>query len=137
MSQENVEIVKRTYDGINHAYETGEYLQPIEELCHPDVVLRTSGMFPESGEYYGYAGLREFTTNQAEAFEQMSVQCAEFIDAGDRIVVPVRFGGKARHTGISATFTVAHAWTIRDGKVAAIDMYQQRSEALQAVGLEE
>src|SRR5204863_8510593 len=105
VSQENVELVRRSYDVINDAYKTGDYLRPIEEVCHPDVVLRTSGMFPESGEYHGYAGLREFTRNQAEAFEQMSVQPAEFVDAGDQIVVPVRFGGKARHTGIETMFS--------------------------------
>ena len=137
MSQKNVEIVKRTYDGINDAYKTGDYLQPIEEVCHPDVVLRTSGMFPESGEYHGYAGLREFTSSQAEAFEQMSVQPAEFVDAGDQIVVPVRFGGTARHTGIETTFSVAHVWTILDGKVSRLDMYQSREDALKAVGLSE
>jgi uncharacterized protein len=134
---DNVEIVKQTYDRINHAYETGDYLRPIEEVCHPDVVLRTSGMFPESGEYLGYVGLREFTTSQAEAFEQMSVQGAEFIDAGDRIVVPVRFGGKARHTGIETTFSVTHVWTIRDGKIARLDMYKTREDGLKAVGLTE
>ena len=137
MSRENVEIVKRSYDGINDAYKTGDYLRPIEEVCHPDVVLRTSGMFPESGEYHGYAGLREFTSNQAEAFEQMSVQPAEFVDAGDQIVVPVRFGGKARHTGIETTFSVTHVWTIHDGKVSRLDMYRSREAALKAVGLAE
>jgi ketosteroid isomerase-like protein len=94
-------------------------------------------MFPESGEYRGYDGLRQFTMNQAEAFEQMSVQPAEFVDAGDRVVVPVRFGGKARHTGIETTFSVVHVWTIRDGKVSGLDMYQSREDALQAVGLSE
>ena len=94
-------------------------------------------MFPETGEYHGYAGLREFTTNQAEAFEQMWVQPAEFIDAEDRVVVPLRFGGKARHTGIEAAFSVVHVWTIRDRRVSRLDMYRGREEALQAVGLEE
>ena len=137
MSQKNVEIVKRTYDGINDAYKTGDYLQPIEEVCHPDVVLRTSGMFPESGEYHGYAGLREFTSSQAEAFEQMSVQPAEFVDAGDQILVPVRFGGKARHAGIETTFSVTHVWPIHDGKVSRLDMYRSRADALKAAGLKE
>jgi ketosteroid isomerase-like protein len=137
MSQENVELVKRSYDGLNDVYNTGDCLRPIEEVCHPDVVLRASGMFPESGEYHGYAGLREFTANQAEAFEQMSVQAAEFVDAGDQVVVPIRFGGKARHTGIETTFSVVHVWTIRNGKVSRLDMYRNREDALKAVGLEE
>jgi hypothetical protein len=137
MSQENVEVVKRCYADLNNAYRSGAYGRRFEELAHPDVVLRTSGMFPESGEYHGYEGLRRFAENQAEAFEAMSIEPLEMIDAGDRVVVPTSFGGKARHTGIPATFAVVHVWTMREGKVAALDMYRDRSEALKAVGLEE
>jgi ketosteroid isomerase-like protein len=70
VSETNVEIVKRTYDAVNDAYGTGDYSKPVEEFCHADVVLRTSGMFPETGEYRGYEGLQEFTSNQAETFEE-------------------------------------------------------------------
>jgi ketosteroid isomerase-like protein len=136
VSQENVEIVKRIYDAVNDAYRTGDYSKPVEEFCHADVVLRTSGMFPESGDYTGYEGLRAFLTNQAEAFEAMAVQSAEFIDVGERVGAPVRFGGNARHTGIEATFFVVHVWTFRDGRVSRLDMYRSREEALKAVGLE-
>jgi hypothetical protein len=66
---------------------------------------------PETGEYRGYEGLQEFTSNQAEAFEEMSVQPAEFIDVGDQVVVPVRSAGTARHSGIETTFSVVHVWT--------------------------
>jgi ketosteroid isomerase-like protein len=137
MSQENVELVERTYERINDAYKTGEYQGPMEELCHPDVVLSTSGMFPESGEYRGFDGLREFTINQAEAFEEISAQPVEFIDAGDQVVVPLRFGGKARHSGIKAAFSVVHVWSVREGKISRLDMFQSRAEALNAVGLAE
>jgi ketosteroid isomerase-like protein len=137
VSETNVEIVKRTYDAVNDAYGTGDYSEPVEEFCHADVVLRTSGMFPETGEYRGYEGLQEFTSNQADAFEEMPVQPAEFIDVGDRVVVPVRFGGTARHSGIETTFSVVHVWTIRDRKISRLDMYRSREDALKAVGLEE
>jgi ketosteroid isomerase-like protein len=139
MSQENVAVVERSLAALNDAYRTGAYTDPqlFEAFCHPDVTLRTSGMFPESGEYHGFDGLRRFTQNQAEAFEEMSVKPVEFIDAGEHVVVPIRFGGTARHTGIDATFSVTHVWTVRDGKVARIDFYTTRAEALEAVGLEE
>jgi hypothetical protein len=42
-------------------------------------------MFPESGEYHGFDGLRRFTENQAEAFEEISVEPTEFIDAGQHV----------------------------------------------------
>jgi ketosteroid isomerase-like protein len=138
MSQESVEVVERGYALLNDAYRTGEIAGdnlPFEMLCHSDVTLQTSGMFPESGEYHGFDGLRQFTENQAEAFESMSAEPIEFIAAGNRVVVPIRVGGKARHTGIETTFSVVHVWTIRDHKVARIDMYRSRAEALKAVGL--
>jgi ketosteroid isomerase-like protein len=135
MSQENVEIVQRIYENLKDAYKTGDYMQPIEDFCHPDVVLKTSGMFPETGDYSGYAGLRAFTANQAEALEQMWAKPAEFIDAEDRVVVPLRFGGKARHTGIEAAFSVVHVWSIRGRRASRLDMYRGREEALKAVGL--
>ncbi len=139
MSEENVAVVQRAFAALNDAYRTGNYTgtRPFETFCHPDVTLRTSGMFPESGEYHGFDGLRRFTENQAEAFEEMSVKPIEFIDAGEHVVVPIRFGGTARHTGIDATFSVTHVWTVRARKVACIDFYATRDEALKAVGLEE
>ena len=132
MSQENVEIVKRGYEALNEAYKTGDFLAAIRATVHPDVVLRTSGMFPETGEYRGHEGIREFAANQADAFEDMSLRPEEYIDAGDRVVVPLRFGGKARHTGIPVEFFVVHVSTIRDGKLARLDMYQTKEQALEA-----
>jgi ketosteroid isomerase-like protein len=72
-----------------------------------------------------------------EAFDALKAETEEFIDAGDRVVVPIRFGGKARYTGMDVTFAVVHVVTVRDGKVAWTDMYRERSEALEAVGLRE
>jgi ketosteroid isomerase-like protein len=65
------------------------------------------------------------------------VQLAEFIDVGDQVVAPVRFGGTARHSGIETTFSVVHVWTIRDRKISRLDMHRSPEDALKAVGLEE
>jgi ketosteroid isomerase-like protein len=137
MSEEHVRLVQRIYENLNDAYKTGDYMQLLEDVCHPDVVLKTSGMFPETGDYTGYEGLQAFAANQAEALEQMWAKPAEFIDAEDRVVVPLQFGGKARHTGIEAAFSVVHVWTIRDRRVSRLDMYRGRAEALKATGLTE
>jgi ketosteroid isomerase-like protein len=130
-------MVRRLYHNINQAYRTGDLAQLIEKVCHPDVVLKPSGMFPESAEYSGYDGIAQFTRNQTEALEEMWVEPAEFVDAGDRVVVPLRFGGRARHSGIETAFAVVHVWTIREGRASRLDMYESRAEALKAVGLQE
>ena len=129
---ENVDLVRSLYLALNDAYATGEYGAVDLALVHPDVVLRTSGMFPESGEYRGVEALREFTVNQTQAFESMFVEPLEYIEIGERVVVPLRFGGKARHTGIHAAFEVVHAWTFREGRVAELIIYGDLDEALKA-----
>ena len=137
MSEENVGVARSAYAALNEAYRSGEFAGSLDAFSHPDIVLRTSGMFPETGEYRGREGVRSFTTNQAEAFEEMWIEPLEFIEAGERVVVPVRFGGKTRHTGIPAEFSVVHVLTIHEGKVRGIEMFRTKPEALEAAGLSE
>ena len=141
MSQENVEAAKRGYTILNAAYESGDVndLLPLaEETWDPDIVLTTSGKrLPESGEWRGFQGILRFTEAQMDAFTQMWVEPLDFIDAGDRLVVPVRVGGQARHSGIEIEFPAVHVLTIRDGKATRLDIFASMEEALEAVGLSE
>jgi ketosteroid isomerase-like protein len=139
MSQENVALARRGYAALNAAYESGEVndLLPIlDEIWEPDVVLKGTGSVLAGGEeWHGHEGMLRFTASQMEAFQQMSLEPLEFIDAGDQLVVPVRFGGRARYTGIEVEFRATHVFTIHDGKVTRMDIYESKAEALEAVGL--
>jgi ketosteroid isomerase-like protein len=135
MSREDVEVLRRGYERWNVAYRTGEFLPVIEELCDPDFVLMPSGILPDSTEMHGHEGLLRFTINQAEAFEDISIEPEEFIDAGEKVVVPVRLGGRARHTGLEIQFRFVHVWTVRDSKVTRLDVYATKPEAMEAARL--
>jgi ketosteroid isomerase-like protein len=138
VSQENVELARRGYAALNEAYKSGNVndLLPIaEEMWDPDIVFRTAETFVESGEWHGHEGMLRFTSDQMEAFERMWIEPEEFIDAGDALVVPVRFGGRARHTGIQVEFSYVHVITIQDRKTVRMDVYESKAEALEAVGL--
>lgn len=138
MSRENVELARRGYDALNAMLRRGEIdLPEIEAIWTSDCVLKPSGLLPESGEMHGHDGIARFISNQMEAFDELQVEPLEFLDAGERVVVPIRFGGKARYTGMDVTFFVVHVATVRDGKVARLDMFRERAEALEAVGLRE
>ena len=137
MSHENVELARRGYVALNDAYKTGDFQSAIQEFCDPEIVLMPSGILPESSEMHGHEGLLRFAALQTEVFEEFWVEPQEFIDAGDRVVVPVRFGGLAQHTGLEVVFDVVHVCTARDGKWTRIDMYVTKADALEAVGLRE
>lgn len=86
---------------------------------------------------HGHDGIARFLANQMDAFEELRIEPLEFVDAGDRVVVPVRFGGRARYTGMEVVFAVVHVVTVRDGRSARTDMFREVDQALDAVGLRE
>ena len=136
MSQENVEFARRGYAAINEMLSRREVDRSlIEEFWAVDTVLRPAGILPESGEMHGHEGVARFMSNQMEAFDEFRAEPLEFIDAGDRVVVPIRFGGKARYTGMQVEFAVVHVVTLRDGKCVRTDMFREKAEALKAAGL--
>jgi hypothetical protein len=47
--------------------------------------------------------------------------------------VPIRFGGKARYTGMDVAFAVVHVATVCTGKVTRLDIFWDRADALEAV----
>jgi ketosteroid isomerase-like protein len=138
MSEENVERARRGYAAFNDAYRTGDFLPVIEEYFDPDVVLKPAGILPEGAtEIRGLGGLLDFTKRQAEAFEDLSLTPERFIAAGDRVIAPLKLGGRARFTGLPVEFSIVHMATYREGKVLRIDVYASLAEALEAAGLSE
>lgn len=138
MSQENVDRAKRGYAALNEAYRKGEFRSVIEELFDPEIVFKPAGIMPEgSREVRGHEALVDFTARQAEAFEDLSLKPSQFIDAGDRVVVPLSLGGRARLSGIPIEISFVHVGTYRNGKVVQVEVYETLEEALVAVGLSE
>ena len=139
MSRENVELVRRSYATMNEVLGRGDEIDRslIAETWTTDCVLKPTGLLPESAEMKGHEGIERFIRIQMEAFDPLQVAPLEFVDAGEMVVVPIRFGGKARHTGMEVTFEVVHVWTLRDGKIARLDMFLEKRDALEAAGLRE
>lgn len=136
MSQD-VDLLLQGYSALNEALATGDFrpfVAFIEQRCDPQIVLKPAGVFPESAEMRGHEGMMQVLTSQAEAFETLRIEPQDFIEIGNRIAVGVRFGGRARYTGLGIDISVAHVWTIHDHKALRLDMYESQAEALEAVG---
>jgi ketosteroid isomerase-like protein len=142
MSQENVERARAAYAAMNEGYKTGDFgtlRQIMEETCAPDCKLEAgSGDVFTEGEWSGIDGLLSILTGQMEALEEVWVSPEDFVDAGDgRLVVSIRWGGRARHSGIPFEYSAAHVYTARAGKTVRIQVFGSKRKALEAVGLRE
>jgi ketosteroid isomerase-like protein len=112
-----------------------------EETLRADVALipPEDSPFPETGtkEYRGHEGFLRFVAGQTEGFESMWIEPEDFVETGDKVVVPLRFGGQARHSAIEVEFSFTHVLTFEAGKLALLDIYTTLPQALEAVGLRE
>jgi len=71
-------------------------------------------------------------------FDPLIVEPLELIDAGgDEVVTVLRFGGRAKLSGVETDITFAIVYTVRDGKLGRGREYATRAEALEAAGLRE
>jgi ketosteroid isomerase-like protein len=68
----------------------------------------------------------------------MHVEIEEISEAGeDRLLVVSRVTGRGKGSGVKVEQRNGQVWTFVDGKIARIDSYMNRAEALEAAGLSE
>jgi ketosteroid isomerase-like protein len=95
---------------------------------------RSSGV--ETGIYRGFGPVRAFWADWLALFDRFNVEPDEFIECGEHVIVPnvVHLRGR---DGIEVEAHSAVDVTLRDARIVVWRLYQDRSEALKAVGLEE
>ena len=132
MSQENVEIVRQSLD----AYSRRD-VEAMRALNDPDLELDWSASVGWlGGVYKGFDDALRFYAGYFEAFDKIVIEPDRFIEAGDSVVVPnvARQWGR---DGIAVSARSTLVFTIRNGRITRICLYQDVEPALKAVGLEE
>ena len=132
MSQENVEILRTSIEALNR----GDWDASLEHLAADFELDFSRAMGPGRGVYEGRDQLRRFLTEIVEGWESIRFEPHEFIEAGDLVLVPSTQHVKGRD-GIELSASPTMVWTIRDGAIVRAVMYQEREDALEAVGLSE
>jgi ketosteroid isomerase-like protein len=63
---------------------------------------------------------------------------SELIDVPpDRVIHAARWRGRGRTSGLPTEAAGAAVWTLRDGLIAGVTLYETTADALEAAGLEE
>jgi ketosteroid isomerase-like protein len=133
MSQENVELVRLGFEAI----ERGD-LALVEQFTLPDAVMVQPPEVPDAKTYEGASAIREAMDDWPKQWEDFRMELLEIIDAGDDAVVSVtRHQGRGRQSGIEMDFEVFYVYRIREGRLARLEMFFSRGQALEAVGLRE
>ena len=130
MSSENVETIRSLYDG----WLRGD--MGIDKL-DPEITMIESKTIPGAPSACGIDAVRRYIESFAKYWSEIRFEPQEYIDAGDQVVVIARLIGRGRSSGAAVERTWAYAWTLRANKALRMEAYDNRAEALKAVGLEE
>jgi ketosteroid isomerase-like protein len=134
MSQENVEIVRRWWEGFNEAG------MPPLALCDEAIEITNPPDFPVRGPFRGHDGVREWRDQVFEIVDNARVEPEEIVDVhgdGRTILMLLCATGTARYSEIKVKVEWAAIGTVRAGKLQRAQGYLNRAEALEAAGLSE
>jgi ketosteroid isomerase-like protein len=143
MSQENVEFVRGLWEpfkGVDLTevdWDDEAIREMTERSWSAKVELRWSRSSPEARVYRGRDGVIQAFREWMEPFSEYYNEQLDFIEVGDRVVVPNRQSGIGTTSGISVEEEFTWVYEIRDGQIARIDEYNTLEEALEALGLAE
>jgi ketosteroid isomerase-like protein len=129
----NVEFVRNFYAAINRGDPEAWDLLP------PDFVIDLSRRLIDPVILRGPDEMRAFYRDlDAPWLGGASLELEELIDAGDQVLVLIRFGGRGKMSGAEVEARVWNVWTFHDGGPVRWTYFgEDRTGALEAAGLRE
>ena len=131
MSQEHIAGLRAGLDAFNRTGELDvRFLAPDFELHQSSSIIDTAGVFQGRDALHG--SLSELN----ESFEDLTFEAEEFIETpGGELLVFIRAHGRGRGSGAEIDNRIAWLWTFEGDKAVRLVIYEERAEALAAVGL--
>ena len=129
MSEGTVKTVRDFYGAVAQGDFASVMFDPQIEWVEPKV--------PDlwfSGLHHGPdAVLKEVIEPTSEKLDAFHVQCDQFLDAGDHVIVTGHFQGRGKETGIELNAPFAHVWTLRGNKAVRFQCYTDTANCLHAL----
>jgi ketosteroid isomerase-like protein len=123
--KENVEVVRDMLDD----YVRGHYEAALPAFAQEVEVVTALERF------HGPAGVVEEAKRWDEMWSDYRFEVQDLVDAGDKVVLLYRQVGKAKESGVEVEERAAWVYTLREGKIARVEMFQDRETGLRAAGV--
>jgi ketosteroid isomerase-like protein len=132
MSQENVEVVRRHIEAWNRSDLTA-YLATFRSDAEIDW-SRARALY--RGVYRGHAEHEAFWDEFWSTFEASELEVHDLTEAGSEVVLWNTAHMRGRD-GIEVTARSALVFTVENGQITRLRLFQERAKALEAAGLRE
>jgi uncharacterized protein len=131
MAEEDIEALRRVYD----EWGTGNF-RPVTDVYGADMEWGWSDEFLDlAGVTRGSEGPSDRLLGWLDQWEHWRVEAEEFILAGDFVVVMCRYIGRGKGSGVDVDTQGAHVWKIRNGRATRLEVFSDRTKALESAGV--
>jgi ketosteroid isomerase-like protein len=137
MSQETIEIARRSSEASNRTFREGT--PDLYELLDPDVEWVPMSALLERTGYHGHGGVRQWFEIMRRDWTSFEVRPERFVDLDDdRVLTLGGWRAQGRRGDVLLDFPQA-AWLLqyRKGKILRLQTFTERKKALEAAGLAE
>jgi ketosteroid isomerase-like protein len=130
MSQENVAKTRNFID----AYNRRDFDAAVQDFDPQiDWVLPPMQGFDSC---VGPDQIRLFWQGLDDTMEELRLDAQEFVDAGDRVAVRLRYYGRGKGSGVEIETEMYHqVATFRDGTIVRLEYFTDWGQALEAAGV--
>jgi ketosteroid isomerase-like protein len=143
MSRNDVELVRRLYlDGgpfslpLSADDERALLDRHFRDFYDQQVQVHMPPDYPEGEQVLvGRRGMGEVISQMRDSWTTWRFEPERFIDTGGHVVVFIRVVALGGLSGLPSERETAHVWAVRDGRLTSIQVYRDRDQALDAMGL--
>jgi ketosteroid isomerase-like protein len=129
MSEENVEVVRQAFEASKRGDD-----DEVFSLYDPEVEIESDY---DGRVYRGLDGVRAFFRDWLEVWDEIDWEAEEWIDVGEHVVALLHVSGRGKLSGVTVERREAHLWTLREGKLLRLRVFETKDEAVEAAGLRE
>ena len=134
MSRESIAAVEEAYQALASGGLDRFLEHWTDDLDHRSI----EGAPDDRGPIHSKDAMRAYVQDWIDTFDEFKIEPVELIDVnGDVVVAVLRYGGRAKLSGVETDETFGVVFTIRDGRIARGREYRTRDQALEAAGLSE
>jgi ketosteroid isomerase-like protein len=126
--------------GIYDAVARRDAVTPFEVYAEDivwDLSNSSRGAIGVERAYEGHEGVRQHWREVLSAFGEIDFEVEELVDAGDRVLAAIRERDVGRASGVPVEAAHLAVWTLADGKVTRMQVFDDRRQAVEAAGLRE
>ena len=129
-------MVRGIYDAVARRDVETPFVVYAEDIVWDISNARRAAVYPKR-VWHGHEGVRQFWRDGLSVFGKVDLDVEELIDAGDQVLAVIREREVGRGSGVPVETSHLAVWTLADGKVTRMQMFDDRPEALEAAGLSE